>query len=65
MWAISRDRECWALKGDVQKVLTSKTLEPLEWIKIPGPGRMKTVSVSKTDLVRAVTNSSFASLENC
>ncbi|CAG7834693.1 unnamed protein product [Allacma fusca] len=49
LWAISRDRKCWSLKGELQKIIAKKTLEPFEWMEIPG--RMKAISVSKTDLV--------------
>jgi len=48
LWAITRDKKCWALKGNLNELLVES--EPVfEWIEIPG--RMKSISVGKTDKV--------------
>jgi hypothetical protein len=46
IWAITRDKKCWVLKGDLQELIVEK--QPVfEWIEIPG--KMKSISVGKTD----------------
>jgi len=48
LWAISRNKKCWILKGDLQHV-TGKPIG-IEWNEIPY--KLKSVSVSKNDMVK-------------
>jgi hypothetical protein len=46
LWAITRDKKCWTLKGNWPEIVSPA--EPLfEWIEIPG--RMKNIAVGKSD----------------
>ncbi|CAL8138024.1 unnamed protein product [Orchesella dallaii] len=46
MWAITRDKKCWTLKGTVQDVFKSSS-SAAEWLEIPG--KLKCISVSRND----------------
>lgn len=48
LWAITRDKKCWTLKGTIQDVFKSTSSEA-EWLEIPG--KMKCISVSRNDQV--------------
>lgn len=48
LWGITRDRKCWALKGDLQDFI-SKSITTFDWNKIPR--KLKSISVSKSDQV--------------
>ena len=48
LWAVTRDKQCWVLKGDLPTAI-SKPGTPFEWSNIPG--KMKSISVCNTDMV--------------
>lgn len=51
LWALTRDKKCWALKGDLQEVIVQSS-PAFEWIEIPG--KMKSISVGRSDEVSFV-----------
>jgi len=54
MWALTRDKKCWTLKGTVHDVFKHSSTEA-EWLDIPG--KIKCISVSRNDqIVMAVSD---------
>lgn len=49
LWAITRDKKCWVLKGNWPDIVQQR--EPMfEWIELPG--QMKNIAVGMKDDVR-------------
>ncbi|XP_021947922.1 tectonin beta-propeller repeat-containing protein isoform X2 [Folsomia candida] len=60
LWAITRDKKCWVLKGNWPDIVQQR--EPMfEWIELPG--QMKNIAVGmKDDIVLALSDEEFSCL---